>query len=119
MLLPSTSGFTVTCTSHFAVYSGCRMMFYEMIRDHVFKRNSNGQYPLWYEQCSGHICFDIVLQIVHEYRKAIPTGMIAGAMGQFLASPTDLVKVRLQMEGRRVLDGYKPRYKIRVMATLV
>ena len=43
-------------------------------------------------------------------RKAVPTGMIAGAMGQFLASPTDLVKVRLQMEGRRVLDGYKPRY---------
>ena len=43
--------------------------------------------------------------------------MIAGAMGQFLASPTDLVKVRLQMEGRRVLDGYKPRYETRVMIT--
>ena len=24
------------------------MMFYEIIRDHVFKRNKNGQYPLWY-----------------------------------------------------------------------
>jgi solute carrier family 25 uncoupling protein 27 len=36
--------------------------------------------------------------------------MISGAMGQFLASPTDLVKIRLQMEGRRVLDGLKPRW---------
>ena len=55
---------------------------------------------------------NIVFIIIH--RKAIPTGMIAGAMGQFLASPTDLVKVRLQMEGRRVLDGFKPRcvYKV-------
>ena len=43
-------------------------------------------------------------------RKAIPTGMISGAMGQFLASPTDLVKTRLQMEGRRLLDGHKPRF---------
>ena len=42
-------------------------------------------------------------------RKAIPTGMLSGGMGQFLASPTDLVKTRLQMEGRRLLDGHKPR----------
>ena len=35
--------------------------------------------------------------------------MLAGSMGQFIASPTDLVKVRLQMEGRRVLEGMKPR----------
>ena len=42
-------------------------------------------------------------------RKAIPGGMISGAAAQFLASPTDLVKVRLQMEGRRVLEGKSPR----------
>ena len=35
--------------------------------------------------------------------------MIAGAGGQFLASPTDLVKVRLQVEGKRVLEGHPPR----------
>ena len=35
--------------------------------------------------------------------------MIAGAGGQFLASPTDLVKIRLQVEGRRVLEGHLPR----------
>lgn len=48
-------------------------------------------------------------QLYTYYRKAVPTGMLSGAMGQFLASPTDLVKTRLQMEGRRLLDGYKPR----------
>lgn len=72
------------------VYSGCRLTFYEVIRDHVFKKDKNGKYPLW---------------------KAIPTGMMSGAMGQFLASPADLVKIRLQMEGRRRLDGMEPRYR--------
>ena len=43
------------------------------------------------------------------YRKAIPAGMISGAGGQFLASPADLVKIRLQVEGKRVLEGHPPR----------
>lgn len=72
------------------VYSGCRMSFYEVIRDDVFGKNPDGVYPLW---------------------KAIPTGMLAGALAQFLASPTDLVKVRLQMEGQRVHEGLEPRYR--------
>lgn len=38
-------------------------------------------------------------------------GMTAGAFGQFIASPTDLVKVQMQMEGKRVLiEGRQPRY---------
>ena len=37
--------------------------------------------------------------------------MTAGAVGQFIASPTDLVKVQMQMEGKRVLvEGRRPRY---------
>jgi solute carrier family 25 uncoupling protein 27 len=73
------------------VYSGCRMSFYEYIRDNIFKKDKDtNKYPLW---------------------KAIPTGMIAGAAAQFLASPTDLVKIRLQTEGKRVLEGKSPRYK--------
>lgn len=32
-------------------------------------------------------------------------GMSAGAIGQFFASPTDLVKVQMQMEGKRKLEG--------------
>ena len=35
--------------------------------------------------------------------------MIAGAAGQFLASPMDLVKTRLQAEGKRILEGEKAR----------
>ena len=29
------------------VYSGCRMSFYEYIRENIFKRNKDGKYPLW------------------------------------------------------------------------
>ena len=47
--------------------------------------------------------------ILCAFRKAIPTGMISGAAAQFLASPTDLVKVQMQMEGKRQLEGLKPR----------
>ncbi len=35
--------------------------------------------------------------------------MSAGAFGQFVASPTDLVKTQIQMEGRRRLQGKPPR----------
>ena len=39
--------------------------------------------------------------------------MTAGAFGQFIASPTDLVKVQMQMEGKRVLvEGRRPRYDL-------
>ncbi|CAH1795245.1 unnamed protein product, partial [Owenia fusiformis] len=34
-----------------------------------------------------------------------------GALGQFLASPTDLVKIQMQMEGRRRLEGKPPRVR--------
>jgi len=43
-------------------------------------------------------------------RKAVLSGLSAGAMAQFIASPTDLIKVHMQMEGRRRLDGKPPRY---------
>jgi len=35
--------------------------------------------------------------------------MFAGGLGQYLASPADLVKVRIQLEGKRMLEGKKPR----------
>ena len=43
-------------------------------------------------------------------RKCAAAGMVAGCLAQFLASPNDLVKVRMQMEGRRLLEGKEPRY---------
>jgi len=50
------------------------------------------------------------IHYITTYRKAIPTGMISGAAAQFLASPTDLVKVQMQTEGKRLLEGKKPRW---------
>ncbi|KAG1664490.1 Mitochondrial uncoupling protein 4 [Nymphon striatum] len=66
------------------VYSGCRMVAYEQIRNNILKKNPDGSFPLW---------------------KAVVGGLCAGAFGQFLASPTDLVKVQLQTEGKRRLEG--------------
>jgi len=34
--------------------------------------------------------------------------MSAGAAGQFIANPTDVVKVQMQMDGKRVAQGKKP-----------
>ncbi|KAK2160723.1 hypothetical protein LSH36_127g02038 [Paralvinella palmiformis] len=72
------------------VYTGCRMSFYEFIRENVLYRDSDGTYAVW---------------------KAIVGGLTAGALAQFIASPTDLVKVQMQMEGRLRLEGKPPRVK--------
>ena len=37
-----------------AVYSGCRMSFYEYIRDNIFKKEPNGKFPLWWVQGVFH-----------------------------------------------------------------
>lgn len=44
------------------------------------------------------------------FRKALVSGALGGAIAQFFASPTDLIKVQLQMEGLRRLEGLPPRY---------
>lgn len=38
-------------------------------------------------------------------------GITAGSVAQFIASPTDLLKVHIQMEGKRRLMGEPPRVK--------
>ncbi|KHG27841.1 Mitochondrial uncoupling 4 [Gossypium arboreum] len=38
-------------------------------------------------------------------------GGISGAIAQFVASPADLVKVRMQADGRLINNGLQPRYK--------
>ncbi|KAG1963577.1 mitochondrial uncoupling protein [Pimephales promelas] len=70
------------------VYSGGRMLAYEQLRESVLGRSEDGIFPVW---------------------KAVIGSMISGALGQFIASPTDLVKVQMQMEGRRRLEGKPPR----------
>ncbi|XP_070581109.1 mitochondrial uncoupling protein 4-like [Ptychodera flava] len=72
------------------VYTGVRMGSYEYIRDNVFGKREDGTFEVW---------------------KAVLCGMTAGGLGQFIASPADLVKVQMQMEGRRRLEGKPPRIK--------
>ncbi|CAH2245789.1 mitochondrial uncoupling 4 [Pelobates cultripes] len=72
------------------VYSGVRMVAYEQIRDSKLGKGDDETFPLW---------------------KAVVAGMTAGAIGQFFASPTDLVKVQMQMEGKRRLEGKPPRVR--------
>ena len=71
------------------IYTGCRMQFYEELRRQNRKRTGEEAFPVW---------------------KAIVCGMASGGGAQFLASPTDLVKVQMQMEGRRMLEGHKKRF---------
>ncbi|KAK8733191.1 hypothetical protein OTU49_006518 [Cherax quadricarinatus] len=42
-------------------------------------------------------------------RQAIVGGILVGGIAQFLASPADLIKVQMQMEGKRRLEGHAPR----------
>ncbi|XP_059557496.1 mitochondrial uncoupling protein 4 isoform X3 [Myotis daubentonii] len=72
------------------LYSGGRMVTYEHLREVVFRKNEDQHYPLW---------------------KSVIGGMFAGVVGQFLANPTDLVKVQMQMEGKRKLEGKPLRFR--------
>ena len=44
------------------------------------------------------------------FRMAVLVGCSSGALAQFLASPTDLVKVMMQADGKRKLEGKPKRY---------
>ncbi|KAI6049660.1 mitochondrial uncoupling protein 4 isoform X1 [Marmota monax] len=72
------------------VYSGGRMVTYEHLREVVFGKSEDKHYPLW---------------------KSVIGGMMAGVIGQFLANPADLVKVQMQMEGKRKLEGKPLRFR--------
>lgn len=70
-----------------AVYTGARMNIYEYLRSAL----SDGKNPLSLWQ-------------------TMVLSMSSGAIGQFLASPTDLVKTQMQLEGKRLLQGNPPRF---------
>jgi len=63
------------------VYSGIRIGLYEQIKDIV--KGDSDHFSLW---------------------KKIVAGAASGAIGQLIASPTDLVKVRLQAQRRNMLQ---------------
>eukprot|EP00041_Stephanoeca_diplocostata_P035634 m.1263465 g.1263465 ORF g.1263465 m.1263465 type:complete len:304 (-) comp24734_c1_seq10:3281-4192(-) len=81
-------GLFPACLRH-VVYSGSRMMIYEYLREDVLGRDAHGNFALW---------------------KGVVAGLSAGALGQFIANPTDLAKVQMQMDGKRISQGQKPLY---------
>ncbi|KAF4526280.1 hypothetical protein B566_EDAN010990 [Ephemera danica] len=69
------------------IYSGVRIVTYETLRDDVLGREADGSFPVW---------------------KSAVAGVTSGAIAQYLASPADLVKVHIQMEGKLRLMGKPP-----------
>lgn len=69
------------------VYSGSRLIIYEKLRS--MWKDENGRLSLAASSLGG---------------------LLAGSLAQLVASPTDLVKVQMQAEGRRVLQGKPPRF---------
>ncbi len=67
-----------------AIYTGTRMTAYEEIRSSVTRDNKDG-FPMW---------------------KKVLVGMSAGGFGQFVASPTDLVKTQIQVGKRNLAPVY-------------
>uniref|UniRef100_F6Y1V1 Mitochondrial carrier protein n=1 Tax=Ciona intestinalis TaxID=7719 RepID=F6Y1V1_CIOIN len=62
------------------IYSGCRAPLYEFLREHVLGKNPDGKFSFF---------------------KSLLAGATAGAIGQFIASPLDLVKVKMQMVNQK------------------
>jgi len=87
-LLALYKGLGPACVRHL-VYSGTRVVVYEAMRETILGRDEDGKFPLW---------------------KGIMAAMTAGFTGQFIASPTDLVKVQMQTDGKRVAAGKPARY---------
>ena len=71
------------------VYSGVRLTLYEVLRREAGARRGRGEVGL---------------------ADRVGMGMFCGAVGQFCASPADLIKVQLQTEGKRRLQGEAPRF---------
>ncbi|KAH7710365.1 CBN-UCP-4 protein [Aphelenchoides avenae] len=74
---------------HF-VYTGIRTGLYELIRNKWHRPEEGARFKVW---------------------KSLVAGLTSGAVAQFAASPADLVKVQMQMEGLRKLQNLPPRFR--------
>ncbi|GJQ72140.1 hypothetical protein Trydic_g3234 [Trypoxylus dichotomus] len=80
-------GFSAILCRH-AIYTGTRVTLYRTLKEDVLKYTRTEKVPI-------HV--------------GLGCGLLAGAVGQFLATPADICRVRLQMEGKRKLLGLEPR----------
>ena len=91
-------GISPSLTRH-VVYSGVRLTVYEKLREYVVQ-NSTGINPV----NSNNKAKDQISSRTHmSLHHRIICGMTSGAIGQFCASPADLLKVKMQMQGRERL----------------
>ncbi|CAH8824537.1 unnamed protein product [Trichobilharzia szidati] len=86
------------------IYTGARMPIYEMIRQDVFHLPPASHFTIKPSKNNDHL-EKAETEIVYDKKlsfmiRAALTGVIAGSIAQFLASPIDLIKVRLQTERR-------------------
>ncbi|XP_050498350.1 mitochondrial uncoupling protein 4-like [Diabrotica virgifera virgifera] len=71
------------------IYSGTRLVLYTQMREFYLKRHPD--------------------QKTFGFLQGALAGLTAGGIGQYLANPADLIKVQIQMEGKRRLLGLPPR----------
>ncbi|CAH8468367.1 unnamed protein product [Schistosoma turkestanicum] len=112
------------------VYTGARMPIYEIIRQDVFHLPPASHFTVKStKDSSSENKSEVILQqklcttestktkVIQENQsdfiiRAALTGIISGSFAQFLASPIDLIKVRLQTERKWIselhLNDYKP-----------
>uniref|UniRef100_A0AC35U668 Adenosine kinase n=1 Tax=Rhabditophanes sp. KR3021 TaxID=114890 RepID=A0AC35U668_9BILA len=84
------SGVTPAIYRHY-IYTGFRMGIYENLRNYYKEKHGDTKH---FGTVQAMIC-----------------GLVSGAIAQFAASPMDLVKVQMQMEGLRKLSNLPIRYK--------
>jgi len=75
-------------------YSGTRLMVYEQLR-----------------AAATHSSLFGGVDVTPPFLVLAAAATVSGAVGQFVASPADLLKVRMQADGRRVLQGEPRLYK--------
>ena len=52
-----------------SVYTGCRMGFYEYLRDNVLKKDDDGYFPLWFVNtacCSNLLLFSLLQGLLNQ-----------------------------------------------------
>ena len=88
-------GISPSLTRH-VIYSGVRITVYEKLRETVMKHNSQ-------RSKTPKSNDDSISRANMSLHQRIICGMASGAIGQLCASPADLVKVKMQMQGRNQL----------------
>lgn len=100
-------GDVLICETTTAVYGGLGIGLYAPVRKIICGKGDPEQAPIW---CVSVLPLFSIIQVKADCRKRIVAGMITGGTGQAVATPLDVVKVRVQADGRLRALGETPRY---------